>query len=148
MADKKFYHIFDANTPMISPTSISPVISAAVPKIRAASISLFDGGATKKPSKELSACSCASSRGRSSAKTSKGTLPVKMTKSMGNLSGLKCVLKKCIVKINPTAKSASSPWIMVAILMIHPGKNRVKNSGNQRTSPVEPMIATPQNTAK
>ena len=57
MADKKFYHIFDANTPMISPTSISPVISAAVPKIRAASISLFDGGATKKPSKELSACS-------------------------------------------------------------------------------------------
>ena len=36
------------------------------------------------------------------------TLPEKMTVSIGNLSGRKCVLKKCTVKIKPTANSASS----------------------------------------
>ncbi|MND03554.1 hypothetical protein D3C83_234270 [compost metagenome] len=57
-------------------------------------------------------------------------------------------MKKWTVKINPTASRASSLWMMVATLMAQPGRRRVKNSGNQSTSPVEPMTAIPQNTAK
>ena len=34
--------------------------------------------------------------------------PVKITGSRGNDSGRRCVLKKCTVKMNPTASSASS----------------------------------------
>ena len=49
------------------------------------------------------------------------SVPVKMTGSIGNLSGRKCVLKKWIVKMKPTASSASSLWIIVATLMAHPG---------------------------
>ena len=43
--------------------------------------------------------------------------PVKTTVSMGNFSGRRCVLKKCTVKMNPVASSASSLWMMVATLM-------------------------------
>ena len=75
-------------------------------------------------------------------------MPVKITVSMGNFSGRKCVLKKCTVKMKPTASSASSLWMMVATLMNEPGRSCVKSVGNQSSSPVEPIMATPQNTAK
>jgi len=58
------------------------------------------------------------------------------------------VLKKWIVKMNPAASNASSLWINVVTFRTHPGRNRLKNSGNQRSKPVGPMTATPQNTAK
>ena len=77
-----------------------------------------------------------------------GSPPVNTTVSMGNLSSRKWVLKKCTVKMNPTASRASSLWMMVATLIIEPGSSRVKNSGNHSNNPVVPMTATPQNTAK
>ncbi len=67
---------------------------------------------------------------------------------MGNLSGRKCVLKKWIVKMNPTASNASSLWRMVATFTHHPGKKFVKNSGNHSSRPVDPMMNIPQKTAK
>ena len=39
---------------------------------------------------------------------SSGSPVVNTTVSMGKRSGRKCVLKKCTVKMNPTASSASS----------------------------------------
>ena len=75
--------------------------------------------------------------------------PVKITMSMGNFSGRRWVLKKCTVKMKPVASSASSLWMMVATLIRNqPGRKRVKNSGNQSVSPVEPMTTMPQKTAK
>ena len=74
--------------------------------------------------------------------------PVKMTGSRGNFSGRRWVLKKWMVKMNTTAKRASSLWMMVATLMAQPGISLVKKTGNQSTSPDRPMITTPQNTAK
>ena len=65
-----------------------------------------------------------------------GTRPVKITGSIGNLSGRKWVLKKWIVKMKPAASSASSLWMIVATLIDQPGRMRVKNSGNQSRSPV------------
>jgi hypothetical protein len=38
--------------------------------------------------------------------------------------------------------------MIVAMLRNDPGKNRVKNTGNHRVRPVEPITAIPQNTAK
>ena len=55
--------------------------------------------------------------------------PVKITVSMGNFSGRKWVLKKCTVKMKPTASSASSLWMVVATLIAQPGSTRVKNVG-------------------
>jgi len=46
------------------------------------------------------------------------------------------------------ARSASSEWMMVATLISHPGRNRVKKTGNQSMSPVEPITKMPQKTAK
>ena len=63
-------------------------------------------------------------------------MPVKITVSIGNFSGRKWVLKKWIVKMNPTASSASSLWTIVAMLSSQPGRSRVKNVGNHRSSPV------------
>ncbi len=74
--------------------------------------------------------------------------PVKITGSMGKRSGRKCVLKKWMVKMKPVASRASSLWMMVATLMNQPGSRRVKNSGNQSTRPLKPIMATPQNTAR
>ncbi len=73
---------------------------------------------------------------------------MKITGSMGNLSGRKCVLKKCTVKMKPVASNASSEWMMVATLMNQPGKMCVKNSGNQSIRPEKPIMPTPQKTAK
>ena len=50
--------------------------------------------------------------------------------------------------MKPAASSASSEWMIRAMLMIQPGRKRVKNVGNHMTSPDAPMMATPQNTAK
>ena len=71
-----------------------------------------------------------------------------MTVSIGNFSMRKWVLKKWIEKMKPAASSASSEWMMCAMLITQPGMNRVKNAGNHRMRPEEPMMATPQNTAK
>ena len=73
---------------------------------------------------------------------------MKITGSIGNLSGRKCVLKKWMVKMKPTASSASSLWMIVATLIDQPGMTRVKSSGNQSAKPVEPITSTPQKTAK
>ena len=56
-------------------------------------------------------------------------------------------MKKCTVKIKPVANKASSEWIIVATLMIQPGRKRVKSSGNQSINPVLPIIATPHHHA-
>ena len=58
---------------------------------------------------------------------------------MGNFSGRMWVLKKWMVKMNPTASNASSLWMMVATFRSQPGRNLVKNSENQRKIPVEPI---------
>ncbi len=73
---------------------------------------------------------------------------MKITGSIGNLSGRKWVLKKWIVKMKPTASKRLVGWMMVATLIDQPGSRRVKSSGNHRTRPVEPITNTPQNTAK
>ena len=73
---------------------------------------------------------------------------VKITVSMGNFSGRKCVLKKCTTKMKLMASRASSLWMVVATLTAQPGTMRVKSSGNQSRRPVPPITATPQNTAK
>ena len=75
-------------------------------------------------------------------------LPVKITVSIGKRSGRKCVLKKCTVKMKPTASSASSEWMIVATLIAQPGRNSVNASGNHSTRPVEPIMTMPQKTAK
>ena len=49
--------------------------------------------------------------------------------SIGNFSSRKCVLKKWNVKMNPAASNASSECTTSAMLIIHPGMNRVKNTG-------------------
>jgi len=47
-----------------------------------------------------------------------------------NFSSRKCVLKKkWNVKMNPAASNASSECTTSAMLIIHPGMNRVKNTG-------------------
>ena len=80
--------------------------------------------------------------------SSSDTRPVNITVSIGNFSGLKCVLKKWTVNMNPTAKSASSLCTIVATLTSHPGRKCVNNSGNHSINPDEPIIVMPQNTAK
>ena len=50
--------------------------------------------------------------------------PVKITRSIGNFSGRMCPLKKWIVKMKPTASSASSPWISIAMLKTQPGSSQ------------------------
>ena len=50
--------------------------------------------------------------------------------------------------MKPAASSASSEWIIRAMLISQPGRNRVKNAGNYMIKPDEPIIATPQKTAK
>jgi len=74
--------------------------------------------------------------------------PVKITRSMGNFSGRRWVLKKWTVKMNPVASRASSLWMMVATLRNQPGTKRVANSENQSSAPVDPITTMPQKTAK
>jgi hypothetical protein len=71
-----------------------------------------------------------------------------MTVSIGNFSGLRWPLKKWIVKMKTTARSASSPCTRSATLNRSPGRNRAQNFGAQRISPEPPMIPMPQNTAQ
>ncbi len=52
------------------------------------------------------------------------------------------------MKMNPTASNASSLWRMVATFTHQPGRKIVKNSGNQSSNPVDPMMNIPQKTAK
>src|ERR1039457_3117838 len=66
---------------------------------------------------------------------------------MEHFSMGKCVLKKGIEKMKPAASNASSEWMMRAMLRIQPGRNFVKNTGNHRTNPDEPMLTTHQHTA-
>ena len=70
-----------------------------------------------------------------------------ITGSIGNYSGRKWTLKKWNVKMNPAASRASSECTINEMLMIQPGSQRVKNSGNHIMSPLKPITATPQNTA-
>src|SRR5208337_4526476 len=55
--------------------------------------------------------------------------PEKITVSIGNFPSRKCVLKKWNVKMNPAASNDSSECTTSAMLIIHPGMNRVKNTG-------------------
>jgi hypothetical protein len=50
--------------------------------------------------------------------------------------------------MKPTASSASSPWIMSAMLNTQPGTSLENVSGNQSRRPEPPMIAMPQKTAQ
>ena len=123
-------------------------MSATLPKIRQARRACGDGGAIRCRSSSPLFTISSYSRGRSFLNSSRGTPPVKITVSMGNFSGRKCVLKKCTVKMKATASSASSLWTMVAMLIDQPGSRRVKKVGNHSTRPVLPITATPQKTAK
>jgi len=64
------------------------------------------------------------------------------------LSGLKWLLKKCTVNRKTAARTASSPWTMVATLNTHPGRTEAVASGTASMKPLPPMIAMPQNTAQ
>jgi len=86
------------------------------------------------------------SAGLSSRSSSTDMRPVKITVSIGNFSGRRCVLKKWTVKMKPVASSASSLWMMVATLSAQPGRKRVTNTGNQRARPVPPITTMPQKT--
>ena len=59
-----------------------------------------------------------------------------------------CPLKKWMVKMKPTASSASSPWISIAMLKIQPGTTVANTVGNQSIRPDPPMMNMPQNTAQ
>ena len=74
--------------------------------------------------------------------------PEKITGSLKNFATRKYTLKKWKVKINPAASNASSLWTTKATLMIHPGKMQVAPTGNHQIKPLNPMVATPQRTAK
>ncbi|OGL06562.1 MAG: hypothetical protein A3H48_00480 [Candidatus Rokubacteria bacterium RIFCSPLOWO2_02_FULL_71_18] len=73
---------------------------------------------------------------------------MKITGSIGNFSGRRFALKKWTVKMNPTARRASSLWTMIATLKTQPGSARAKKVGNHSKSPEPPMMATPQKTAQ
>ena len=57
-------------------------------------------------------------------------------------------MKKWTVKMKTTARTASSPWITVAMLKTQPGRTFEKTVGNQSMRPDPPMIPMPQKTAQ
>jgi hypothetical protein len=73
---------------------------------------------------------------------------VKTLGSSGNLLGTRWLLKKCTVKMNSAASSASSEWTSAAMFRNQPGKMYENFSGNQSMSPESPMANIPQNTAR
>ncbi len=133
---------------MIHTTIRNPVINAAHPKIFTARITTGWYASSRCSSSLPSATRRSYSAGLSRFSSSTGIRPVNTTMSIGNFSGRRCVLKKCTVKMKPTASSASSLWMIVAMLISQPGRIRVNSSGNQSIMPVEPMTKIPQNTAK
>ena len=135
----------------MSAIRVSPMPRAMKPKVLNAFSSRFGKASTNRSSISAIvplAMSSSYSPGLSCLSSSSDTRPVKITGSIGNLSGRKWVLKKWMVKMNATASSASSEWMIVATLTAHPGMSRVKKTGNHRRSPVDPMMKTPQKTAK
>jgi len=81
---------------------------------------------------------------RSSTHSYIGNRPVNMTVLIGNFEGRRWVLKKWIVKIKPETNRASSECIIVAMFSTHPGRKRVKNSGNQSIRPESPRAKNSQ----
>ncbi|MBK6980898.1 MAG: hypothetical protein IPH30_04835 [Betaproteobacteria bacterium] len=73
---------------------------------------------------------------------------MKITVSIGNFSGRRWPLKKWMVKMKPTARSASSPCTTVAMLKIQPGRKAANCTGNQSMRPEPPMMNMPQKTAQ
>src|SRR6266540_781444 len=133
---------------MISQMRAMPMARALRPTTREKLRSQSGGGSARSASRRPPARRRSYSSGWSRRNSSSSTRPVKMTGSMGNFSGRRWPLKKWIVKMKPTASRASSLWTMIATLKIQPGSMRAKKVGNHRSSPVAPMMETPQKTAQ
>src|SRR4029079_6672296 len=128
----------------ISATRTSPAATAAEPITRPTIQARPEGG----PASGASPASLADSAGGSSRDPCSGARRVKITMPIGTSSGRRWLLKKWIVKMNPTASSASSPCTSSAMLTSHPVMPRANATGNQSSRPEPPMIAMPQKTAQ
>src|SRR3990172_8734686 len=92
----------------VRPKSKKPVTTTLKPMIRPKFLSHNGGESVRMLSKLPSSSSSWYSAGRSSWSCLSLRPPVKITRSIGNFSGRKWLLKKWMVKMNQTAKRASS----------------------------------------
>ena len=137
-----------ANPDKIKISRIKPAAIRAKPRIWEPSFSGRDGASTR----YLSSWPVLTSRSYSIACSrlnfSSGIEPVNIRMSSGKFSGRQWLLKKCTVNRKPAARTASSPWKMVATLKTHPGRIDAVKVLNHSIAPLTPMMVTPQNGAQ
>ena len=87
---------------------LNPIVNAVQPNVRIARITMGGYGSTRYFSSSPLLTSASYSDGLSLFNYSTSMRPVNTTRSIGNFSGRRCVLKKWTVKMNPVANNASS----------------------------------------